>query len=158
MKFTPPSDWNSSYIIEHHKWNLEKWHISGIMERSSHYINSQNPERIILILLTIDLLLSQVAYVKLLTEWSMNALFGIWKRGKNCLLSRQQCGYRSNRSTVEYLETFIRDAFVQNQHLVAVFWLTKSLWYYMETWYLTRLTWHGFTRELSHFHWELFIR
>ena len=30
----------TSYFIEHHKWNLEKWHISRIMERSSHYINS----------------------------------------------------------------------------------------------------------------------
>ena len=39
-----------------------------------------NPERIILILLIIALLLSQVAYVKLLKEWTMNALFGIWQR------------------------------------------------------------------------------
>ena len=39
-----------------------------------------NPERIILILLIIDLLLSQVAYVKLLKEWSMNVWYGIWKR------------------------------------------------------------------------------
>ena len=29
------------YIIGHHKWNMEKWHISGIMERSSDYFNSQ---------------------------------------------------------------------------------------------------------------------
>ena len=39
-----------------------------------------NPERIVLILLIIDLLLSQVAFVKLLQEWSMNILYGIWKR------------------------------------------------------------------------------
>ena len=39
-----------------------------------------NLERIVFILLIIDLLLSQIAYVKLLKEWSMNALFGIWKR------------------------------------------------------------------------------
>ena len=39
-----------------------------------------NPERIILILLIIDLLLSQVAFVKLLKEWSMNILYGISKR------------------------------------------------------------------------------
>ena len=27
-------------LLDNHKWNLEKWHISRIMERSSHYINS----------------------------------------------------------------------------------------------------------------------
>ena len=43
---------------------------------------------------------------------------------KNGLLAKQQCGYRSNKSTVDHLvrlETFIRDAFIQKQHLVAVF-------------------------------------
>ena len=39
-----------------------------------------NPERIISIFLIIDLLLLQVAFVKLLKEWSMNVLYGIWKR------------------------------------------------------------------------------
>ena len=42
----------------------------------------------------------------------------------NGLLAKQQCGYRSNRSTVDHLvrlETVIRDAFIHNQHLVAVF-------------------------------------
>ena len=39
-EITPPNNWDSSYIIGHHKWNLEKWHISSIMERSSHYINT----------------------------------------------------------------------------------------------------------------------
>ena len=43
---------------------MEKWHISGIMERLWLF-QFQNPERIILILLSIDLLLSQVVYVKL---------------------------------------------------------------------------------------------
>ena len=40
------------------------------------------------------------------------------------LLAKQQCGYRANRSTVDHLirlENFIHDAFIQNQHLVAVF-------------------------------------
>ena len=47
-----------------------------------------------------------------------------WYLEKNGLLANQQCGYRANRSTVDHLiclETFIRDAFIQNQHLVAVF-------------------------------------
>ena len=48
----------------------------------------------------------------------------VWYLEKNGLLAWQQCGYRSNRSTVDHLvrlETFIRDAFIHNQHLVAVF-------------------------------------
>ena len=48
----------------------------------------------------------------------------VWYLEKNGLLAKQQCGYRSNRSTVDHLvrlETFIRDAFIHNQHLVAVF-------------------------------------
>ena len=38
-------------------------------------------------------------------------------------LEKQQCGYRSNKSTVDdlvRLATFICDAFIQNQHIVAV--------------------------------------
>ena len=54
-----------------------------------------NPERINLIIFIIDLLLSQVAYVKLLKEWWVNVMFGIWKRmEENGLLAKQQCGYR----------------------------------------------------------------
>ena len=48
----------------------------------------------------------------------------VWYLEKNGWLAKQQCGYRSNRSTVDHLvriETFIRDAFIHNQHLVAVF-------------------------------------
>ena len=59
----------------------------------------------------------------------------VWYLEKNGLLAKQQCGYRSNRSTVDHLvrlETFIRDAFIHNQHLVAVFFdLQKS---YDTTW------------------------
>ena len=61
----------------------------------------------------------------------------------NCLLAKQQCGYRSNRSTVDHLvrpETIIRDAFIQNQHLVAVFFdLQKA---YDTTWK------HGILQDL----------
>ena len=53
----------------------------------------------------------------------------------NGLLAKQQCGYRSIRSTLDHLvslETFIRDAFIHNQHLVAVFFdLQKA---YDTTW------------------------
>ena len=46
----------------------------------------------------------------------------VWYLEHNGLLAKQQCGYRSNRSTVDHLfrlETFIRDAFIHNQHLVS---------------------------------------
>ena len=83
----------------------------------------------------------------------------VWYLEKNGLLAKQQCGYRANRSTVDHLirlETFIRDAFIQNQHLVAVFFdLQKA---YDTTWYLKRSTWHGFAWEFAHFYWKLFIR
>ena len=59
----------------------------------------------------------------------------VWLLEKNSLSAKQQCGYRSNRATVDHLvriETFIRDAFVHNQHLVAVFFdLQKA---YDTTW------------------------
>ena len=59
----------------------------------------------------------------------------VWYLEKKGLLAKQQCGYRSNRSTVDHLvrlETFIRDAFIHNQHLVAVFFdLQKA---YDTTW------------------------
>ena len=48
----------------------------------------------------------------------------VWYLEKNGLLAKQQCGYRANRSTVDHLirlETSIHDAFIQNHHLVAVF-------------------------------------
>ena len=58
----------------------------------------------------------------------------VWCLEKNGLLAKQR-GYRANRSTVDHLirlETFIRDAFIQNQHLVAVFYdLQKA---YDTTW------------------------
>ena len=56
-------------------------------------------------------------------EWMVNERL-VWYLEKNGLLAKQQCGYRANRSTVDHLirlETFILDAFIQNQHLVAVF-------------------------------------
>ena len=48
----------------------------------------------------------------------------VWYLENNGLLAKQQCGYRLNKSTVDHLvrlETFIRDAFIHNQHLVTVF-------------------------------------
>ena len=59
----------------------------------------------------------------------------VWYLEKNGLLAKQQCGYRTNRPTVDYLirlETFIRVAFIQNQHLVAVFFNLQKA--YDTTW------------------------
>ena len=59
----------------------------------------------------------------------------VWYLENNALLVKQQYGYRSNRSTVDHLvrlETFIRDDFIHNQHLIAVFFdLQKA---YDTTW------------------------
>ena len=67
----------------------------------------------------------------------------VWYLEKNGLLAKEQWGYRANRSTVDHLirlETFIRDAFIQNQHLVAVFFdLQKA---YDTTWK------HGILKDL----------
>ena len=59
----------------------------------------------------------------------------VWNLEKNALLAKRQCGYRSNKSTVDHLvrlETFIIDAFIHNQHLITVFFdLQKA---YDTTW------------------------
>ena len=42
-------------------------------------------------------------------------------------LSDVQCGFRENRSTVDHLvrfESFVRDAFIKKEHVVAIF----SIW------------------------------
>ena len=59
----------------------------------------------------------------------------IWFLDKKKIISKQQCGYRRNRSTADHLvrlETFIRDAFKYKEHVVAVFFdLEKA---YDTTW------------------------
>ena len=56
----------------------------------------------------------------------------VWHLENNGLLAKQQCGYRSTVDHLVHLETFIREAFIHNQHLVAVFFdLQKA---YDTTW------------------------
>ena len=59
----------------------------------------------------------------------------IWYLEKTGKINKFQCGFRANRSTVDHLvrlETFIRDAFTNGEHLVAVFFdLQKA---YDTTW------------------------
>ena len=52
-----------------------------------------------------------------------------WNLENNGLLAKQQCGYRAKRFTVDplvRLETPIWGALIENQHLVAVFFTSKS--------------------------------
>ncbi|KAK6189067.1 hypothetical protein SNE40_005112 [Patella caerulea] len=59
----------------------------------------------------------------------------VWYLESNNLITDLQCGFRSQRSTLDHLvrfETFVRDAFIQKQHLVAIFFdLEKA---YDTTW------------------------
>ena len=59
----------------------------------------------------------------------------VWFLETNSLISDLQCGFRQGRSTVDHLvrfETFIREAFVKKQHVLAVFFdLEKA---YDTTW------------------------
>ena len=84
----------------------------------------------------------------------------VWYLEQNGLLAKQLCGYRSNRSTVDHLvrrETFIRDAFIHNQHLVAIFFdLQKA---YDTTWkygILQNLHSMGLRGNLPIFYWQFF--
>ena len=92
-----------------------------------------NPERIILNYLNYRHIALTSCICKTVKRMIYERL--VWYLEKNGLLAKQQCGYRSNRSTVDHLvrlETFIRDAFIRNQHLVAVFFdLQKA---YDTTW------------------------
>ena len=48
----------------------------------------------------------------------------VWYLEKNKILTKLQCGFRTNRGTIDQLirlETFVRDAFASGDHLVAVF-------------------------------------
>ena len=48
----------------------------------------------------------------------------MWFLEKNNLLSKHQCGYRKGRSTTDQLirlETFIRNAFLREEHATVIF-------------------------------------
>ena len=57
----------------------------------------------------------------------------VWYLESHNLLTNVQCGFRSKRSTVDHLvrfETFCREAFIHNQHLVSVFFDYMKVWDY----------------------------
>ena len=60
----------------------------------------------------------------------------VWFLKSNNILSNIECGFRKTRSTIDHLvglENFIRDAFVNKEHTVSIFFLSrKSVRYYME--------------------------
>jgi len=54
----------------------------------------------------------------------------VWFFERNKLIIPLQCGFRKQRSTTDHLlrlESFIREAFIQRQHAVAVFFDLKGL-------------------------------
>ena len=59
----------------------------------------------------------------------------VWYLETNKLISNSQCGYRKNRSCIDHitsLETYIREAFIQKQHVTTIFFdLEKA---YETTW------------------------
>ena len=68
----------------------------------------------------------------------------VWVLEDQNLLTNIQCGFRQGRSTLDHLvrfETFIRNGFIQNEHVVSVFFdLEKA---YDTTWK------HGILKDLS---------
>ena len=53
----------------------------------------------------------------------------VWFLERNKLITPLQCGFREQRSTTDHLvrlESFIREAFIQRQHAVAVFFDLKK--------------------------------
>ncbi len=79
----------------------------------------------------------------------------VWFLETNNLLTNIQCGFRKQRSTIDHLarlETFIRNGFINNQHVVSIFFdLEKA---YDTTWkygILTDLHNMGFRGRMPHF-------
>ena len=68
----------------------------------------------------------------------------VWYLESNNLLTKFQSGFRAERSTNDNLvrpETFIRDAFIKLEHVVAVFFeFEKNLRYYLAIWNAERPT------------------
>ena len=59
----------------------------------------------------------------------------VWLLEKNNLIVDVQSGFRRQRGTIDYLvhfETFVREAFINRQHVVSVFFDLKSA--YDTTW------------------------
>ena len=59
----------------------------------------------------------------------------VWFLERNKLISPLQCGFRKQRSTTDHLvrlESFIREAFIQRQHAVAVFFYLKKAYDFMK--------------------------
>ena len=60
----------------------------------------------------------------------------VWFIESNNLYTNSQCGFRSQRSTMDHvvrLETSIREANIQRQHLIAVFFDLEKV--YETSWY-----------------------
>ena len=67
----------------------------------------------------------------------------VWYLESNDLISPIQSGFRFERNTNGHLirlETFIRDAFVNREHVVSVFLLGKSIRHHLALWHIERST------------------
>ena len=74
-----------------------------------------------------------VVFVKLWNEWLIIALFEFSR--KNKINATVQSGFRKQRGTLDHLvrsETFIREAFIKQEHVVSVFFDFESA--YDTTW------------------------
>ena len=69
-------------------------------------------------------------------------------------LADVQCGFRKNRSTVDHLvrfESFVREAFIKKEHVVAIF-LSGGVRHHLEAWHIKRATSTWFSRSIAVLH------
>ena len=87
----------------------------------------------------------------------------VWVLDSNGLLASEQCGFRKKkkRSTADHLvrfDTFICDAFAKKQqHVLAIFWLGKSLRHHVETRFTVRSLRSWFSRPFAYLHWGVSV-
>ena len=76
-------------------------------------------------------------------------------------LADVQCGFRKNRFTVDHLvrfESFVREAFIKKEHVVAIFFLSGGVRHHLEAWHITRPTSTWFSRSIALLHQQFPLR
>jgi len=69
-------------------------------------------------------------------EWMINNRL-VWYLEKKKIISKMQSSFRKRRSTTDQLirlETFVRESFIQKQHVCCLFWFGEGVRYNMEIW------------------------
>ena len=127
---------------QYFKWNLNHSIFFRLVGGKQSSFLFQSLERTLRALPAITLLLIQVVYAK---PWSESSIIGSPASLNHKLLTSVQCWFRARWGTVDHLvrfETFAREAFVHNQHMVSISVdKEESLWYYMEVWDFKRPPW-----------------